>query len=277
MTPTTDQQGYEVVAVEYASMTQDKSSYYHQFEQYGERDVLAPISFYFWVIRRGDLVVLVDCGMRLATAHARGFPVSGIDPEEALRHFGVEPADVDHVVISHMHFDHVGCLDLFPHAQFTIADAEYDFWTGPYADRAFFACASQPDEVVAIQRLAQAGRLRWIEEETEILPGITVTPFRGHTPGQIITQVSTDAGLVVLASDAAHFYEEIDKDRPFFLFNDLEGMYRCYDYLRELAARPDTWVVPGHDPLVMSRFERIADGCVDLTRRLPDADTVPVA
>jgi glyoxylase-like metal-dependent hydrolase (beta-lactamase superfamily II) len=262
--------GYEVFAIEYGAMTLPKASYFHNYGHYGEPDTPAPISFYFWLIRRDDLVVLVDCGMRIDYASAKGFDVQGVDPEQALRRAGVEPADVDHVVISHLHFDHMACLDLFPQARFTVAAAEYDFWTGEFADRSFISEASPADELDLLRECARTGRLVRVEQETEILPGITVTPFRGHTPGVIITHVQTAAGTVVLASDAAHFYEEIDKDRPFFLFADLEGMFRCYAYLRELAEHPDTWVVPGHDPLVKERFEQVGEGTFDLTR--PHAD-----
>jgi glyoxylase-like metal-dependent hydrolase (beta-lactamase superfamily II) len=78
--------------------------------------------------------------------------------------------------------------------------------------------------------------------------------------------VATDSGRVVLASDAIHFYEEMDLDRPFWLFCDLEGMYRGYDLLRRLRSEPGTVVVAGHDSAVMTMFEQVDAECVDLTR-----------
>jgi len=56
----------------------------------------------------------------------------------------------------------------------------------------------------------------------------------------------------VLASDAVHYYDELDLDRPFAVFADLEGMYRGFDTVRELAA--GGVVVAGHDPAVLTRF-----------------------
>ena len=58
----------------------------------------------------------------------------------------------------------------------------------------------------------------------------------------------------MLASDALHFYEEVERDRPFAIVADLPGMYRAYDVLADLASQPDTWLVAGHDPLVRTRF-----------------------
>jgi len=63
-----------------------------------------------------------------------------------------------------------------------------------------------------------------------------------------------DGGTVVLASDALHFYEEVERDRPFAILADLPAMYRAYDTLAQLATQPGTSLVAGHDPLVRTRF-----------------------
>jgi hypothetical protein len=63
-------------------------------------------------------------------------------------------------------------------------------------------------------------------------------------------------GWVVLASDAAHFYEELERDRPFGVLADLAEMYDAYDTLRELCG-PGAHLVPGHDPEVMTRYPRV--------------------
>ena len=70
----------------------------------------------------------------------------------------------------------------------------------------------------------------------------------------MIVSVATATGTVVLASDAVHFYEEVERDRPFAIIADLPAMYRAYDLLADLAARPGTSLVAGHDPLVRARF-----------------------
>jgi len=63
------------------------------------------------------------------------------------------------------------------------------------------------------------------------------------------------AGTAVLASDALHFYEEVERDRPFAILADLPAMYRAYDTLAQLASEPGTHLVAGHDPAVRARFE----------------------
>ena len=61
-------------------------------------------------------------------------------------------------------------------------------------------------------------------------------------------------GTAVLASDALHFYEEVERDRPFAILADLPAMYRAYDTLAQLASQPGTHLVAGHDPAVRDRF-----------------------
>ena len=76
----------------------------------------------------------------------------------------------------------------------------------------------------------------------------------GHTPGQAIVTVATAAGPVILASDAVHYYEELERDRPFATVANLAEMYAAFDQIRELGTEPGARVVAGHDPLVAERF-----------------------
>ena len=76
----------------------------------------------------------------------------------------------------------------------------------------------------------------------------------GHTPGQAIVTVATAAGPVILASHAVHYYEELERDRPFATVANLAEMYAAFDQIRELGTEPGARVVAGHDPLVAERF-----------------------
>lgn len=223
------------------------------------------MDFYFWLLRNESRTVLVDCGYDRERARARGRHHDH-DPIELLARFGVDPTDVDHVVLSHMHFDHIGNVDLFPRATFSVAQDEYRFWTGPYGSKTAVVFAAEPDEIRMVAQLHSEGRVHFVDESEELFPGIAATKLRGHTPGQLVVDVATGSGRVVLASDALHYYEEMEEDRPFFLYADIEGMFRSYDFLRERDRAADTWVVAGHDPLVMDRFEKVDGDCADLSR-----------
>jgi len=264
---------HEVYALRYASMRGRRTSeIFLRYPLHGVEDRPIGMDCYFWLIRSRSHVVLVDCGWNrergLGSVGGRFSHIATEekDPVDLLARIGVPPGRVDHVIASHMHFDHVGNLDLFPNARLSIARAEFDCWTGPYGDRLAIAHSTAPEDVRVIQDCERAGRVHLVDETEEVLPGVTVTPVGGHTPGQMIVEVKTRTGAVVLASDAAHYHEELDHDRPFYIYSDMLAILRTYDLLRAKATQPSTWVVTGHDPVEMDRFERVNADCVDLTR-----------
>jgi glyoxylase-like metal-dependent hydrolase (beta-lactamase superfamily II) len=136
-----------------------------------------------------------------------------------------------------------------------MAEAEYAFWTSPLAARRHFAAHSEPEEIALLARRRGDGTLSLFTGQSTLAPGIELIEVGGHTPGQLIVTVAAPGGgTAVLASDALHFYEEVERDRPFAILADLPAMYRAYDTLAQLASQPDTHLVAGHDPAVRDRF-----------------------
>jgi glyoxylase-like metal-dependent hydrolase (beta-lactamase superfamily II) len=246
--------GREVLAVRYGRRVTTRAESYLNFHLYREPDAELDLDYFFWVIRDGASAVLVDTGFAPPAGDRRGRE-HWASPARALPGLGIAPEDVTAIVITHAHWDHVGNVGEFPHAQLIMAEAEYAFWTSPLAARGQFAAHSEPGEIEVLRQAAAGDRLTLFKGQHALAPGIELTEVGGHTPGQLIASVSTPAGgTVVLASDALHFYDEVERDRPFAILSDLPGMYRAYDTLAQLAAQPGTHLVAGHDPEVRSRF-----------------------
>jgi glyoxylase-like metal-dependent hydrolase (beta-lactamase superfamily II) len=247
--------GRAVLAVKYGHRVTTRAESYLNFHLYGEPDADLDIDYYFWVIRDGG-VVLVDTGFAPEAGDRRG-RAHYATPAQALPRLGIDPDDVTAIVITHAHWDHTGNVRQFPRAQLVMTEAEYAFWTSSLATRAQFAAHCEPQEIALLRRARAEGRLTLFSGQHAVAPGIELTEVGGHTPGQLIASVTTQGdGTVVLASDALHFYEEVERDRPFAVLADLPGMYRAYDTLAQLAAQPRTHLVAGHDPLVRTRFAR---------------------
>ena len=244
---------YEVIAVRYGTLTARKGQLYHRYEAYGEADAEVEMAYYFWILRTGDATILLDTGFDPAVGARRGRTCL-CPPLDALSRLGVERESVSAVIVSHLHYDHIGNLDAFPHAELVVPRREFEFWTGPAAARLQFAAHVEAPEIAVLAEAMSAGRVRFTEGVEEIFEGITARSVGGHSPGQQVTVVSALGGDVVLASDAVHFYEEFELDRPFGVIADLEQMYAAYDLLRELVAADGAVLVPGHDPAVRSRF-----------------------
>jgi len=255
---------YEVHALRYALRASAKSQDFFRFDVYGQPDEPQTIDYFFFLVRNSARTVLVDCGFDRERAAAKG-RFQQTHPLELLARMGVRPEDVDHVIISHMHYDHVGNVQLFPKATFSMAREEYDFCSGPYGNRELMRALVDPEEVRIVQDLARQERVHLIDDSEQVFPGVVVTRLGGHTPGQVMVEVGLDSGQLVLATDAVHYYEELELDRPFRLFTDLPDMYRAYDILRELDRRPDTTVIAGHDPRLRSMFRVVQPNCIDLT------------
>lgn len=249
----------QVLAVKYGYRVTTRAESYFNFHLYGEPDADLDIDYYFWVIKGSDGVILVDTGFA-PEAGDRRRRAHYTTPAEVLPSLGIAADDVTTIVISHAHWDHTGNVRQFPHAQLVMTEAEYTFWTSPLAGRAHFAAHSEPDEIALLTRARKEDRLTLFTGNCTVVPGIELIEVGGHTPGQLIAAVTLadggpgNNGTVVLASDALHFYEEVERDRPFAILADLPAMYLAYDTLAQLAVQPNTRLVAGHDPLVRTRF-----------------------
>jgi len=242
---------YEVLAVRFGERPLMRSDCFFRYHAYGEPDADLLLDFFFWVVRDGSSTVLVDTGFDPVAAPKRPGLRYVASPTEALAAVGIRPDDVDAVVVTHCHFDHIGNISAFPRARILVQRAEMEFWTahGAKPPQAFSAEAAELEYLWAA---AAAGRVDVLDGDAEVLPGVTAHFVGGHCPGQQVVVVDGDRP-VVLASDAVHLYEELERDMPFPLFSDLPAMYRTYADLRR-QVQFGAVVVPGHDHLVMERF-----------------------
>jgi len=188
-------------------------------------------------------------------------------PESGLRAIGIDPAKVEDVIVSHMHYDHSGNYDLFPKARYHVQDDEMSFCTGRYMTHPFMRLPFEAEDVVAMVRKLYAGRVVFHDGDEEFAPGLSLHRVGGHSKGLQMVRANTRRGWVVVASDAAHYYANMERGLPYpFVFNigdTLEGYRRAY----ALASSPDH-VIPGHDPLVLARYPAAAPELAGWVARL---------
>jgi glyoxylase-like metal-dependent hydrolase (beta-lactamase superfamily II) len=242
---------YEVFAVRYATRGASRSDVYHHFELYGEPDAELGMDYFFWILRDGERTVLVDTGYAVEAGERRG-RTTLVPPIDGLAQAGVVPANVGHLILTHLHYDHTGLASLFPDTPTTVHRRELEFWTSPLAAQPQLSHLLEPAELAAV---ASASHLTVLDGRSATIDdGVEAICVGGHSPGQLVLVVGGASGPVILASDAIHYYEELERDWPFGVFVDLAELYDGYATLRELAARPGAVVVAGHDPEVCRRF-----------------------
>jgi glyoxylase-like metal-dependent hydrolase (beta-lactamase superfamily II) len=240
---------YEVFAIRYATRDARRSNHFIGGDPH---DAPMPMDYYLWLIRGAGRTVVVDTGFGAEVAARRGRTLLRL-PAEGLALLDVEAAAVKDVVITHLHYDHVGTFDSFAAARFHLQDDEMAYATGRHMRHKQFNHGYEVEEVVGMVRMVYKDRVVFHRGDEELAPGITLHRIGGHTHGLQCVRVHTRRGWVVLASDASHFYEHIEKKRVFTtMFNVGEAM-DGYGTLLRLAGSVEH-VVPGHDPLVMQRY-----------------------
>jgi glyoxylase-like metal-dependent hydrolase (beta-lactamase superfamily II) len=241
---------WEVHAVKYADRNARVRGDSFIFDD--NHDAPHPMDYFMWLLRRKDEVILVDTGYDDAEARARGRPIR-LDPSAALAPLGLRPEDIHQVIVTHLHYDHAGGLHLFPDAVLHLQSAEMAYATGPCMCHDTLRMPFTAGHVCEAVRRLYAGRVRFHDGDAEVAEGVTVHRIGGHSRGLQAVRVRTQAGWLVLASDAAHFYENLWSRKPFPIVVDLQDMLDGFDTLERLASRPEL-IVPGHDPLVTRLF-----------------------
>lgn len=242
---------FEVFAVKYATVARPrKSNFLLPVE--GDPDAPMGLDFFVWLIVGDGAVVLVDTGFSPASALVRKRQYL-VPPVEALRRLGIAPDDVQDLVLTHLHYDHAGNIGEFPAARVWVQQREVRYATGDCMCDATQSHFFSADDIGGLIRRLYRGDVRLIDGTHVLREGIEMHRVGGHTDGLQVVRVMTKTGWIVLASDAAHYAENLALENPFPAIHNLDDMRAGYATMRTLADGDDR-IVPGHDPLVCERY-----------------------
>jgi len=201
-----------------------------------------------WLLLGAGDPVLVDTGPS-SSEHAAAFHRVRLQkgPEHdlgrALAAHGVQPGDIETVVLTHLHWDHCYGAPVLPNARLLVQDRKIRYGVHPNPDddrRKYEFSRGAPF-------LGDLRRMEAVQGASDVVPGIRIVPTPGHSPGHQSVLVDGRSRTYLLAGDFLDLYENWTERCPSGSTVDLEAWERSYDEVSKL----DVEILPGHDPLVL--------------------------
>ena len=212
--------------------------------------VIAP--HIIWVIEGGEKVVVVDSGPGdpeiVAKEPGRDLiRENDEEPLHALGNIGVNPAEVEIVVSTHLHWDHCGNFPLFPNADIYVQRRELEFAVAP------LEIFGEVYEASVFSRNPKwsccISRFRIVEGDVDLIPGVRLLFLPGHTPGLQGVLVSTRKGHYCIPSDTVNLYENWENQIPPGIHVNIEDCYRSFRKIKKMS----DYVLPEHDMKVLNK------------------------
>jgi glyoxylase-like metal-dependent hydrolase (beta-lactamase superfamily II) len=169
------------------------------------------------IVNTGDKLILFDTGM--GTSQAFG-PTTGRQ-QKSMAEAGIKASDIDAVVLSHAHIDHIGGIvgaddkSLFPNAQFYISQADFDYWT----DEGKLGSPLKDFVIHARKNLLPVrDRIVFFKDGQEFLPGVQAMAAPGHTVGHHMFMVTSKGKSFAFLGDLTH-HAVLLLERPLMEFS----------------------------------------------------------
>jgi glyoxylase-like metal-dependent hydrolase (beta-lactamase superfamily II) len=254
--------GLYIIPLDLGDTTSEKCNFFLR-KYVGEKQHSKRIGLYIGGAKKK---IVVDTGGPDEEHSLKYHPYSKPEPrkpaqeiEMQLAKAGVKPEEVDIVVLTHLHWDHVGNVTKFPNAEFIVSEEELKFALNPlpplYVAYEALQLGMQPFFMKVIEKIRTVDM-----KEKEIVEGVRVIPLPGHTPGSIGLVVETEKGPYVIAGDAVFLYANLEgapEDRlPYFMtgiYTDMRAMWKSIELIDEIVKGDYSKVIPGHDPLVFEK------------------------
>jgi glyoxylase-like metal-dependent hydrolase (beta-lactamase superfamily II) len=228
-----------------------------------------------FLIRTGGATVLVDAGTGPGWAPATqwfGRPGRLLDELETL---GVAPVDVTHLVLTHLHLDHVGWVvhgpadrpePTFPQARHVVQRAELD----PERLGGLYGTHVVP--------LLDAGLLDAYDGSAELLPGVELVPTPGHTAGHQCVRLDDGTEQLIISGDAFVHPAQVDDPAIVYVYEDdaTQATHSRRSLLADATRRPMV-LAPAHFAATMAMIDVADDGSITLQARATcDRDAAPI-
>jgi glyoxylase-like metal-dependent hydrolase (beta-lactamase superfamily II) len=199
---------------------------------------------YVWYIEGSEPKIIVDAGASVEHFTDPNFPMTeNVTLDEGFKKINLKPEDIEIVILTHLHFDHVALAHRYKNARFIVQKREIEYASNPHIiDKRFY----KPEYWKNLD-------LKIIEGDKEIIPGVKVLLTPGHSPGGQSTEIDTEKGKAIITgfcSQKSTFEITPDLKKlgwevyPVGLHDDCREIY---DSEVRVKKRADI-LIPNHDP-----------------------------
>jgi len=259
---------YSIWALEFAVLP----AYPNSALVYGATEGNRVLPFYYFVVQSEDRVILIDSGFSdndFCREACAAYGVEGFKaPAEVMPRIGLTPEDVDTIIVTHHHWDHVSGVPYFPNANVYIQQRDVDNWmakwnAGPRLS--WLSGGLDPDTGADLAKIDGDGRLRLVEGTTPVAPGIEVRPaFDTHTAGSQYILLEASDGPWVFPGDVAYVYDNIggeDGTEPMVPIGLGQGNQECCvrstDEMLTVAGDDVSRVLCSHEVRIWEKYPSI--------------------
>ena len=203
-----------------------------------------------------------DCGFDDQEAKKRGLE-DICSQGDLLNLAGIEMEQIKIIVLTHLHWDHMGGIKYFKNAKVIAPKEDVNFYNSNAIRHEFISRYLQKQDIELLNQRIKEGNVILVHDDYEIMPGIKMLWIGGHTPGTHFVAIDTAEGCYVLASDVGSLYMNIQQNIPPGIFQNLLQCIEGLNLIKHIATN-DEFIIPAHDVGVMDKYTCVKTGVIQI-------------
>lgn len=241
---------YTITPIKVGSILYYRGAFTSNQEQYKEKEWFPVLIF---LIEGDGRKILVDTGCgnpemesMKKCFHGPSEQLPDQVPDQALRNLGINPEEIDTVIITHLHWDHSYNNQMFPNARFYVQKKELQYAIAPIPK--FTITYEAPENGVIPHWLKDGVHWNLIDGDYDLCDGIQLITLPGHSPGLQGVLVDTEDGRYLIPSDAIPLYDNFETGtfKVSGLCANIDDFYASWEKMKATGAQ----IIPSHDARV---------------------------
>lgn len=226
------------------------------------KDSVQPCYIVYLLKGKNGKNILVDAGFTETPPIYSMEGFNYVRPDLMLKKINVNPASITDIIVTHPHWDHIGGIDLFPNAMLWMQEDDYHYFVETAWQKGGNSSDFNKKDVNKLIQKNMAKKLTLVKgDSVEIISGIRVFTGSKHTYESQYVSVGEGKDQIIIASDNSWLYYNLINLLPIPLTFDTNAYLQNLKRMRRMVKNIDL-ILPGHDPLVFSKFQKLTEDVV---------------